>query len=511
MAEIGSQVPRFNTASAPRGFTVDDAEAAIRLLAEMDYVPDEWQSTVVHAWMRRGPDGLWCASTWGVSVPRQNGKNGALEIVEVYLMAMLGMSILHTAHHLKTARKAFKRLMFFFGKSVGDPSARFPELNARVVEIRKTNGQEAIFLSNGGCIEVGARTSGAGRGESYDVLVVDEAQEYEPDEQEALEAVVSASPTGDPVIIYMGTPPRDISERGEPFVRVRNAAVSGTDKQSAWVEFSPSADVDKMTEFELKAFVADRHNWYTANPALGIRITEKTVAGEWGKWSPRSFARERLNMWPTPVENTRPALNMKKWSELQVGVDGAPSDEAQVAAYGIDMNPERTQVSISAALFGDSDGDPMHLELAVDTAFSTDGTSSLVQWVWERAGRRVPVVLDAYSPAKDILEVPLKKRNVKVFVLNASEFTQGCAMLRQAVERDGSVTHIGQEQLDVSIEHAKSEPVKNFPGSFKWARQSIDVSLAPLMSITYAFFGAEKWGKRRRSSSERRSRGAIVG
>jgi phage terminase large subunit GpA-like protein len=85
----------------------------------------------------------------------------------------------------------------FFGQKVNDPNARFPELNAMVVEIRKTNGQEAIVLNNGGMIELGARTGGAGRGSSFDVLVVDEAQEYEEDEQEALKPTISAAPGGD--------------------------------------------------------------------------------------------------------------------------------------------------------------------------------------------------------------------------------------------------------------------------------------------------------------------------
>lgn len=131
------------------------------------------------------------------------------------------MKILHTSH-LSSARKAFKRLMHFFGTKVND----------LVKEIRKTNGQEAIELHTGGLIELGARTGGAGRGSSFDVLVIDEGQEYEEDEQEALKPTTSAAPSGDPITIYMGTPPKDLSERGEPFVRVRNAAVTGADKRS---------------------------------------------------------------------------------------------------------------------------------------------------------------------------------------------------------------------------------------------------------------------------------------
>ncbi|WP_146008916.1 hypothetical protein [Zhihengliuella halotolerans] len=500
----GSQVARFNTAPSPRGYTLDHAEAAIELSAGYGLVLDPWQRDVTRAWLRRDRDDLWCASTWGVSVPRQNGKNGGLEAVELYMMAILGLKILHTAHLLSSARKAFKRLMQFFGTKVDDPHAKYPELNALVKEIRKTNGQEAIELHNGGLIELGARTGGAGRGSSFDVLVVDEAQEYEEDEQEALEATTSASPSGDPVIIYMGTPPRDLSERGEPFVRIRNAAVTGADKRSAWVEHSADGDVDKMDEATLRAFTADRRNWAAANPALGGRIKVRTVEGEQFRLSPRSFARERLNMWPSPSAAGSPAFT--KWAERKIA---EPDADWQVAAFGVDMNLERTSVSIGVSTFS---GEGMvHLEMAADAPFDEAGTTALVDWLWERCKRRIPVVIDALSPARDILEVPLKKKKMKVYVLDAREYTQACAMLHRAVDKEASVTHFGQEHLDVVAEHTVKDPIKNRPGSFKWNRDSLDVELRHIVAVTCAHFGALKFARRRRTDSERKTGHAVVG
>lgn len=518
---VGSQVARFNTAPSPRGYSLKHASLALELAAGYGFVADEWQANVVRAWLRSDRNDLWCSSTWGVSVARQNGKNGALEIVELYCMVALNLKILHTSHLLGSARKAFKRLMHFFGTKVDDPHAKFPELNALVKEIRKTNGQEAIELHpmcmrNGPCrtsgcshndiglIELGARTSGAGRGSSFDVLVVDEAQEYEEDEQEALEATVSAAPGGDPVIIYMGTPPADLSERGEPFVRVRNAAITGANKRCAWVEHSASGDVDRMDDATLRVFTADRKNWADGNPALGGRIKVRTVEGEQFRLSPRSFARERLNMWPTPTEAGRTAFNLATWEKLAID---APDSEWPLAAFGVDMNLERTKVSIGVSMFSDAG---IHLELAADAAFDEAGTSALVEWLWGKAKRRVPVVIDAFSPARDILEVALKKRNIQVFILDTREFTQACALLHQAVNKERSITHFGQEHLDDSVKNTVQEPIKNRPGSFKWNRASLDSDLAPVMSITCAHYGALKFARRRTSSVERKPRGAIV-
>lgn len=502
VAVKGSQTPRFLIAPEPAGCSVDHAEAAIKLAAGYGLVLDEWQQTVVRAWMRTTARGRWCSGTWAVSVARQNGKNGALEAVELYCMVALGLKILHTSHLLPSARKAFRRLMQFFGLKKDDPSARFPELNALVVDIRKTNGQEAIELSNGGLIELGARTGAAGRGSSFDVLVIDEAQEYEPDEQEALKPTISAASKGDPVTVFMGTPPADLSVRGEPFIRVRNNAVLGKARRTAWVEFSAAGDVDLMDEATLTAFVHDRKNWAASNPAMGIRINEQTIEDELNEMSARSFARERLNMFPTPVDNARRAFKMEAWDALAVD---DPDPDWKIAAYGVDMNLERTKVSVAFGAFAE---DPVvHLEMAADAPFSEAGTSALVEWFWERCHRRAPVIIDGFSPARDILEVPLRKRGIQVYILGAAESVQAFAMLDHAVHRERSVSHFGQEHLDSSIRHTVKEPIKGRPGNYRANRDTLDADLAPTVSVICAHYGARKFAKRR--SSERKPRAAI--
>lgn len=511
MSLVGSQVARYQISPKCKNVSTFHAEACIDLAESYGLTLDEWQASVVRVWFRMTAEGRWAASTWGLSVARQNGKNGALEAVELYLLVMMGYKILHTSHLLTSARKAFKRLMQFFGRKVGDPNAKYPELNAMVIEIRKTNGQEAIELSNGGLIEVGARTGGAGRGSSFDFLIVDEAQEYEEDEQEALEPTTSASPSGDPVTVYMGTPPKFVGERGEPFIRVRSAAVTGRSKRTAWVEHSPQGELDKMTELELQAFVRDRRNWAAGNPALGIRMTEETVEGELERWSAKSFARERLNMFPSPAETLELAFTEKALKAIALNAEDLDPD-APVAAFGIDMNPEKTKVSICAAVVGE---ESTHLELAANTRFSEEGISALVEWLWRRCKKRVPVVMDAFSPARDLLEAPLKKRGLLVRILDSNEFMQACAQLLHAVKREKSVTWFSeQEHFFVSMKSTVKEPVKNRPGSFKWNRSDLEVDLMPTMAATCALFGSVKFGRRRRSSnsdsSDGRKRSAAV-
>ena len=137
---MDSQTPTFEV--VPDGDEADGLDA-VYLAAGYGLVLDGWQSHVIRSWMRRDSFGRWCAGRWGVAVPRQNGKNAIIEAVELYGMAVLGLRFLHTAHEVKTARKAFMRILSFFKDN--------DDLLALVKSTRETNGQEAIFLHHADC------------------------------------------------------------------------------------------------------------------------------------------------------------------------------------------------------------------------------------------------------------------------------------------------------------------------------------------------------------------------
>lgn len=168
----GVQEPSF--ALVPKHVQSEGGEACA-LAAGYDMKPDKWQRIVLEGWLATDSKLQWAASDCGCAVPRQNGKNAILEFTELYLAAILGMKILHTAHEVKTCRKHFLRMKYYF-----ENARKFPELAELVTYIRATNGQEAIVLKNGGSIEFIARSKSSGRGFTVDVLVCDEAQEVAP-------------------------------------------------------------------------------------------------------------------------------------------------------------------------------------------------------------------------------------------------------------------------------------------------------------------------------------------
>ena len=114
------QTPRVRT--APRAST-NDVDDACFLADSYGLTPDQWQEDVLEAWLGLRRDGTWAASQCGLAVPRQNGKNALLEIRELYGMIVRAERFLHTAHEVKTARKAFLRIASFF-----ENPKKYPEL-----------------------------------------------------------------------------------------------------------------------------------------------------------------------------------------------------------------------------------------------------------------------------------------------------------------------------------------------------------------------------------------------
>jgi hypothetical protein len=285
----------------------------------------------------------------------------------------------------------------------------------------------------------------------------------------------------------IGTPPRPI-DPSEVFEDARRAALAGEAPDSLYIEFSADPDAD----------ITDRKQWRKANPSYPGRTNESAMLRMLRKLSADSFKREALGIWDE-VDAHRSAIPATAWNDLAIAE--VPEDWP-LASIGLDMNPERTRVSIAVAAFAPTH---VHLELAEDSAFSDAGSKALVDWIFERAKRRVPVVIDAYSPARS-LEPELKKRGCLVRVMGAAELSQACGGLYDAVTLDQSVTHFGQERLDASLAGATKE---NFgpAGAWKWNRKSLDVDLSPLMAATAAHFGAVKFAKKRSTEG---SKGKVL-
>lgn len=223
---LGRQTP---TAAVVLPYTETCGQEAIDLYNTTGRTAQQWQELLLYDILARNENDLWVHTKFGYAVPRRNGKNEIAAIRELYGLKQ-GESILHTAHRTTTSRAAWERLCHLLDK------AKIPYKSIQAV------GREHIQLEDStGRIEFRTRSSKGGLGEGFDLLVIDEAQEYTDDQASALKYVVTDSEN--PQTLFCGTPPTPVSS-GTVFLKMRNAALRGDTQNTGWAEWSVEQQTD---------------------------------------------------------------------------------------------------------------------------------------------------------------------------------------------------------------------------------------------------------------------------
>lgn len=461
-----SQRPRLHVRARADDETLGDLAADF--VSAYGLTPDEWQRLVLTDWLAE-LGGKWAALTCGLAVPRQNGKNALLEIRELFGTVARGEKILHTAHEVKTAQKHFRRLKFFFGQKADDPGAKFPELNALVESVRNVNGQEAIFLHNGGSIEVVARSKNSGRGFTVDVLVLDEAQELDDDALEALMPTTSAAPLGNPQWIYTGTPPGPFA-KGAVFTRTRTDALSTKPYRLTWAEWSSetNTDLDNMDEVIL------------TNPGIASgRLQMDVIKGERARYSPDGFARERRGWWRSDMGADGP-FPEGSWA---AGIDATSRIAADSRRIlGLDVSWDRaTAYIVGAGLREDGNA---HVEMAQQGA----GTHWVVAWLTDPKrvafyGGKVPVVAQGRGgPVASLMDELRASDVIDLIEWQGSDLGAASGVMYDAVA-DHRLFHPPWSALDLAAATARTKPLGDGWG---WDRRKSPNDAAPLVATTGA-------------------------
>lgn len=175
---LGNQHP---TQSVILPYAESKYRAAVKQYEKSGRKAQPWQVELAKHIFAVNQDHLWTHTKFGYSLPRRNGKNEVVAIRELYAL-FDGEQVLHTAHRTTTSHSAWERLLRILDKSNVD------------YDSLKAVGRERIELPDtGGRVEFRTRTSTGGLGEGFDLLVIDEAQEYTTDQESALKYVVSDS------------------------------------------------------------------------------------------------------------------------------------------------------------------------------------------------------------------------------------------------------------------------------------------------------------------------------
>ena len=286
MTRIGNQIP---TTSVVLDYTESFGDEAVQLYNMSGNVCQEWQALMLSDIMAVNDEGLWIHTKFGYSVPRRNGKTEIITQRELWGL-FNGEHILHTAHLTDTAHIAWERL-----------KNRLEEIGVKPKSTYKAYGKERIEMNNGAVIDFRTRTSSGALGSGYDLLVIDEAQEYTQAQQTALNYVVSSSKN--PQTIMCGTPPTAVSS-GDVFRDYRDKTLRGETINGGWAEWS----VDHKTN------VHDVDAWYMTSPSLGTILTERTVQDEING-DDLDFNIQRLGLWIR--YNQQSAISAPDWDALK--------------------------------------------------------------------------------------------------------------------------------------------------------------------------------------------------
>lgn len=446
----GRQSP---TVSVILPYTETRGEEAVQLYDRTEHSVIPWQVSSLYDIMAIDDEGLWVHQKIGYAVARRNGKS------ESVLMRCLwglenGERILYTAHRATTAHAVWERLGRMCDK-VG------LEIESNI----KAFGKEHIYVKDGGVIEFRTRTSTGALGEGYDLLIIDEAQEYTPEQETALKYVVTDSEN--PQTIMLGTPPTAISA-GTVFPKFRERVLRGDSYASGWFEWS----VDKITDPN------DVDAWYETNPSLGYFLKERTIRSEIGD-DEVDFNIQRLGHWLK--YNQRSAISRNEWDALRV--DKLPELKSKLYC-GVKFGKDGINTSLSIAAKTDKG---VFIE-TIDCRPSRTGVAWLVDFITK--SDVASVAIDGANGATILVDALKQTGFKKASIVKTGEFVTANALFEQAIAT-GSVFHMEQPAVDQIINHCDKRTIGS-NGGFGYQSQLNGADISILDSIILAHYHANE-------------------
>ena len=475
MPSVGNQTPTYSWCAS---YARSEGKLASALADAYGLPPHPWQRTVLNDWLALDDSGRLLNSMCVLPVPRQNGKTGACDPRETWGLVHRGEWILHTAQEYQTAKKAFDRLRAKFGDRANDPMARYPELNAMVSRYTTSANQMVLDLKNGAHIEFRTRGSNSdmGRGGTFDLVVIDEAQSYTDAQDAALSPLNSAAPTGSPQTILMGTvPDPSAAHKGEKFAAIRAGMHSEPYAGACIHEWSTPEVGD----------VRDVGRWYETNPSLGYQLLEAALMKDARTMAPDTFAREHLGWWPEAIASAAPILP-RDWEACR---EDNPSRDGLVC-YAVKFSPDGSVGTLAACHRGD--GAPF--VYVVDSRSLSHGIAWFVDTLDGVAADAAQIVVDGQSNAQALIDRLLERGVSSRCIIRprTADVVAACSGLANAV-RERAVTHYGQPALDASATRTRRRRIGSNGG---WGFQSTDEADATLIEAAALAYWAAMTTKR---------------
>lgn len=460
----GSQLP---TQAVILPYTITDAEEAIEAYEESGRECQEWQQSLLAHILAKSESGLWTHLKFGYEVPRQNGKGEVLLIRERYGIEN-GERILHTAHKTSTSHSAYVKLK----KNLDDSGyielgrkKKDQVIPEKCYKATKQYGLEEIRIGasdEGGRIVFRTRTESGGIGESFDTLVIDEAQEYTSAQESALQYTIAASEN--PQTVLVGTPPTPQS-KGDVFVAYRKECLSGSSEESGWAEWSI---------YDYPKNPLDKELWYQTNPSLGTLLTERTIRSEYKKDTELDFVIQRLGYWHS--YELKSEITEDMWLGLKA--DALPALKGKLHA-GVRFGANGANTSLSIAC---KTGDGKIFVETIDCQPQANGMDWLMRFL--RSADLQSIVIDGKGKAELLKQLIEQARiKAKVFVPTTAEAVVAYSGFRQSID-EATICHMAQPSVTQAIANCERRQIGTNGGfGFRSLHDTIDVTIVESIAL----------------------------
>ena len=462
MDRVGRQSP---TVSVILPYRDTKGPEAIELYDTSEKDMLEWQTALTYDIMAVDDDGLWIHQKFGYSVPRRNGKS-EMALARCIWGLKHGERILYTAHRASTAHSIWERL-----------SRLCVKCGVHIESSFRAFGKEHLYADTEGVIEFRTRTSTGGLGEGFDLLIIDEAQEYTPEQETALKYVVTDS--ANPQTILFGTPPTAISA-GTVFPNLRKHILQSESYASGWAEWS----VPEMSDPN------DVDLWYETNPSLGTVLKERTIRSEIGD-DGTDFNIQRLGLWIK--YNQRSAISRNEWEALQMSKMPKLTGQMFVGIkFGVDGNNVALAVAVRTA-------DKKIFCEVIGCKPIRDGVDWMVDFIY-RSGVKI-VAVDGKS-GTDILRDAMKEAKLKrPEVMTVQQVIKANALFDMAMEQ-GTFAHMHQSAVTQVISNCERRKIGSNGGlGYASSLDGADIALLESMIIAHWICSETKAEKKKQKVS----------
>lgn len=451
--KIGRQTP---TTAVVLPYTNSLGTEAVGIYNKSGRTAQQWQELLLEDIMALNEENQWVHMKFGWSIPRRNGKSEILIIRAVYGL-IHGERTLYTAHRTTTSHNAWEKIIERLAKAGFNEGEDF--------KTTKQMGLEHIeWLDGDGVINFRTRSSKGGLGEGYDLLIIDEAQEYTSDQESALKYVVTDSKN--PQTLMCGTPPTAVSS-GTVFLLLRRDILGGNSEDAGWAEWSVPA-------------LTDAHNpdlWYETNPSLGVILSERTIRSELGKDTVDDNI-QRLGLWLQ--YNQKSAISREEWE--QYAVDSMPElSPKKRLFFGVKYAKSTANVSLAVAV-KTTDG-KIFIE-AVDCRPLRDGNEWIIAFL--RSNSAEKVVIDG-AGNQTVLVDDMKNAGIKCKTVlpKVSEVIEANALFERKLF-EGSICHKNQPSLTQAAANCEHRAIGSAGGfGYTSILEGADISLLESVSLAH--------------------------